>query len=238
VMTRKYLAFDIEIATEIPEGEPNWAAYRPLGISCAATFAGDASEPILWHGGRNADDPADRMSRDDAKRLLGHITAMASAGYTILTWNGLGFDFDVLAEEAGAVDECSRHALGHVDMMFHLFCTLGYGVALDRAARGMGLTGKPAGMTGAMVPGLWARGERRAVLDYVAQDARVSLELARECERCGVVRWIARSGKPMEVPLRSGWLTVREALELPLPDTSWMSNPWPRTKFTGWLSAR
>jgi hypothetical protein len=35
--------------------------------------------------------------------------------------------------------------------------------------------------------------------------------------------------------LPDGWLTVREALELPLPNTSWMDEPWPRERFTGWL---
>jgi hypothetical protein len=29
-------------------------------------------------------------------------------------------------------------------------------------------------------------------------------------------------------------LTVRECLELPLPDVSWMDEPWPREKFYGW----
>ena len=35
--------------------------------------------------------------------------------------------------------------------------------------------------------------------------------------------------------LPEGWLMVSEALELPLPDTSWMDSPWPREKFTGWM---
>ena len=30
-----------------------------------------------------------------------------------------------LAEESGMVDECRHLALGHVDMMFHVFCELG-----------------------------------------------------------------------------------------------------------------
>lgn len=35
-MTRKYLAFDIETAKDIPEADFNWRPSRPLGISCAA----------------------------------------------------------------------------------------------------------------------------------------------------------------------------------------------------------
>ncbi len=47
-----------------------------------------------------------------------------------------------------ACAECRTLTLGHVDMMFHVLCKLGYGVSLDAAARGMGLAGKPEGMNG------------------------------------------------------------------------------------------
>ena len=50
-MERKYLAFDIEIAQELPGGGGDWKAHRPLGITCAATLSGDAAEnePLLWY---------------------------------------------------------------------------------------------------------------------------------------------------------------------------------------------
>ena len=46
------------------------------------------------------------------------------------------------------------------------------------------------------------------------------MEGATACEACGEFRWVARSGKVRTLMLSEGWLTVREALELPLPDTS------------------
>ena len=237
-MKRKYLAFDIETAKQIPEGERDLKAYRPLGISCAATLASDADEPLLWHGLTDDGRPADQMTRQDAMNLVHHLATMVNDGYTILTWNGLGFDFDILAEESGMGEECQRLAcdLDHVDMMFHVFCTLGYPVALDRAAKGMGLAGKPEGMSGALAPHLWAKGKRQEVLDYVAQDARTTLELAQICGERGHLHWITRRGSIGKMALLSGWITVREALALPEPDTSWMSNPWPRSKFTDWRS--
>ena len=237
-MKRKYLAFDIETAKQIPEGERDLKAYRPLGISCAATLASDADEPLLWHGLTDDGRPADQMTQQDAMNLVHYLAMMVNDGYTILTWNGLGFDFDILAEESGMGEECQRLAcdLDHVDMMFHVFCTLGYPVALDRAAKGMGLAGKPEGMSGALAPHLWAKGKRQEVLDYVAQDARTTLELAQICEERGRLHWITRRGSIGKMALPSGWITVREALALPEPDTSWMSNPWSRSKFTAWLS--
>lgn len=46
------------------------------------------------------------------------------------------------------------------------------------------------------------------------------------------IRWVTRKGKRSSFELPSGWLTLEEASRLPLPDTSWMDQPWPRSKFT------
>ncbi len=231
--TRKYLAFDIETASTSKE---DWHSCRPLGISCAATLLGDSGELRLWHGGDRAN-PTDRMSREEAAALVRYLKDRTADGYTTVTWNGLGFDFDILAEESGMFSDCRRLAIAHVDMMFHAFCTLGHAVGMDAAARGMGVPGKLAGMTGASAPVLWAEGRRDEVLQYVAQDARTTLEVALKCESLGAMRWIARSGKLRSMGLPRGWLTVEEAGRLPEPDTSWMDEPWSRSRFTGWMQS-
>jgi len=46
-MARRYLAFDIETAKDIPGDDFNWRPHRPLGISCAATLASDSDQPRL-----------------------------------------------------------------------------------------------------------------------------------------------------------------------------------------------
>src|SRR5438309_1985401 len=146
-MKQRYLAFDIETAKDFPD-EDNWRPHRPLGISCAATLASDSDQMVLWYTKIKKDLPAEKMSKKDALELVQYLTQMAEKGYIILTWNGLTFDFDILAEESGAGEKCKTCALNHVDLMFHIFCTLGYPVGLDSAAQGMGLPGKPAGMSG------------------------------------------------------------------------------------------
>jgi hypothetical protein len=233
--TRKYLAFDIETAKVQSEDESDWRSCRPLGISCAATLFSGTDKLVLWHGGNDREHPADRMSQQDAAELVHYLTTQVENGYTIVAWNGVGFDFDILAEESGMLAECRRLAAEHVDMMFHILCQLGYGVGLDAAAKGMGLAGKTKGMSGALAPVLWAEGKRDEVLQYVAQDVKTTLDLATACEACDTFRWIARSGKLRSMALPDGWLTVKLALELPLPDTSWMDEPWPRATFTGWM---
>ena len=229
-MKRKYLAFDIETAKVMPEHEPNWRSCRPLGIACAATLLSDTDESVLWHGA-----VSDRLSQQDAANLVQYLKTKAGKGYTIATWNGVGFDFDILAEESGMLAECRELAMNHVDMMFHILCKKGFGVSLQAAAKGMGLAGKPEGMNGAMAPILWADGKREAVLDYVAQDVRTTAELVTQCEDCGRLRWIAKSGKLRTMALPDGWLTVEEAEQLPEPNTSWMTDPWEKAKFTAWL---
>ncbi len=234
-MARKYLAFDIETAKDVIGEDFNWRPQRPLGISCAAVFPGDRAEPIVRHGKKADGTPAARMTREDCKKLVQELGNYVSKGYTILTWNGLGFDFDILAEESGSCDDCKHLALNHVDMMFHIFCDRGFPVALDKAAQALSIPGKPAGMSGMLAPKLWAQGRYSEVLDYVAQDVRIALQVAVKCEDQRRFAWITRKGSSSAIKLDGGWLTVQDALRLPEPDTSWMGNPIPRRDFTEWL---
>jgi hypothetical protein len=232
----KYCAFDIEIAKELPEGETDWKAHRPLGISCAATMLSGADKPLTWYSSQD-DIPTYAMSQASCERLVLYLSACLRDGYIPLTWNGCGFDFDILAEESGMVEECKHLALNHVDMMFHFFCVKGFAIGLDAACKGMGLPGKPEGMHGALAPEMWAEGRFEEVLDYVGSDVENTLRLteAVEMER-GWISWETKRGKIADAHLGS-WLTTKEATVLPPPDTSWMDNPWPRSKFTGWIDA-
>jgi hypothetical protein len=230
----KFSAFDIETTKVMPEGVGDWSNYRPLGISCAATLTNEG-EITTWYGQSPDGGYAPEMSVVENRELVKHLQDQAAAGYTILTWNGLGFDFDILAEESGMVADCKELALGHIDMMFHVFCLKGYPLGLDKAAKGMGLVGKPAGMTGEMAPRMWAAGQFQEVLDYVQQDVKTLLELAHAIDVERQLRWLSNSGRPQSLSLPSGWLPAREAMKLPEPDTSWMSNPWSRSKFTRWM---
>ena len=232
---RRYLSFNIESAKVLPEDESDLKSHRPLGISCVATLLADSKELRLWYGGNDRMHPTDRMTRDEAADLVRYLEDKTREGYTLLTWNGVGFDLDILAEESHLLESCRRLATDHVDAMFQIVCQRGFGVSLDAAARGMGLPGKLEGMIGAKAPVLWAEGRREEVLWYVAQDVRTTLDVATACEALGVLRWVARSGKLRTMKLLEGWSTVSEALGLPLPNTFWMDEPWSRAEFTGWM---
>lgn len=233
--SRKYLAFDIETAKDVPGDFSQWRNHRPLGIICAATCAVDA-EPVLWYSTTPEASPAPQMTRRKARELVDYLARMTAQGYTVLTWNGASFDFDVLAEESGARTECQTCAQDHVDMMFHLVCWLGFGVKLDKAAQGFGLPGKAGGMSGGEAPKLWAAGQFDRVLAYVAQDVRLALQVAAESEKRQEFAWITAKGARNAKPLPEGWKTVREALQLPLPDTTWMTGKgMSREEFLAWM---
>ncbi|HUW58858.1 MAG TPA: ribonuclease H-like domain-containing protein [Planctomycetota bacterium] len=234
-MTRNYVAFDLEIAKELFDFEQEWRSNRPLGITCAAALPCDSKQVITWCGGKDDGSPADKMSLAEVKEVLRELWRFVENGYTLLTWNGLGFDFNILAEESGLHEVCKKLALDHVDMMFHVFRDRGYPVALDKAARGSGIPGKPRGMSGALAPRLWANGRHREVLEYVASDVSTTLRLALLCEGIRQLKWITRRGGTASMNLPHGWLTVRDALQLPDPDTSWMDDPIPQEEFTAWL---
>ena len=240
-----FVAFDLEISTDIPEGTDDWKNLRPVGISCAATLT-DAGELRLWHGTEQPDGRlADRMTPAECQALAMYLVDSAAWNVPILTFNGLGFDLDILQEECGpgpVRDFCHMMAYyDHIDIAFQMLCELGYMAGLDAAAKGMGLAGKPEGMHGDLAPRMWAQGraQQDRVLEYVAQDVRTTADLYRAVCRQRELRWTSRSGNSRRWPLTlhgDRLLTVRECLALPEPDTSWMSAPRPRSCFVGWLT--
>lgn len=234
----RYISFDLETSKITPDGD-DIQLHRPLGIACWAiavvkndgtigTVAGHG-EPLI-----TGKAPPPQMPRDKCQLLVRHLQATVGRGNTLLTHNGVGFDFDILAEESGMHAECAALAMNSVDTCFHIHCHKGFPVGLEAIAAGMGLQGKTEGMSGALAPQMWAEGEYDKVLEYVAQDARSTLEIALAIEQRGSLRWISKKGRinSLAVPR---WLTVTEALQLPEPDTSWMSEPMPRSRFVGWM---
>lgn len=236
-MTARFLAFDIEVAALIPDGESDWKQYRPLGITCAAwaqMYTDGMISAVTFYAGQG-DGYAPRMTKGECKALVFDLVRAVEQGHTLLTWNGLSFDFDILAEESGMHAECAELATNHVDMMFQIYCVKGFPLGLDAVSKGLGLSGKVEGMDGAKAPQLWADGKYEEVLAYVAQDVRSTLEVALAVEQRHGFSWIAKSGRRNHLAIER-WLTVAECLKLPEPDTSWMSDPLPRSKFVGWMA--
>jgi hypothetical protein len=235
-MTAKYVAFDIETAKDVPGTDFNWRPHRPLGITCIASMSSSCNEPRVWYGQGKMGAPLSQMSRCDVSEFVDYLDSLTKDSFTPLTWNGLSFDFDIIAEESNLWDQCKQLALLHVDMMFHIVCEKGFPVGLANAASGMGIQGKLRGVDGRDAPTLWLQGQHDTVIKYVSQDVRATLQLGIECETRRVFRWTTTRGGIGEMPLSQGWLPVKDAMRLPKPDTSWMSNPIQRESYAAWLN--
>lgn len=227
-----YVAFDIETSKLIPAG--GWQAGRPMGITCIALAWLDSKgevRTISFHG-----EPCQPMTGPEVADVVRKLQASERKGHTIIGWNSLAFDFPILADESGLYDECAMLALRHVDMMFNIFCRLGYPVGLDRVAKGLGLAGKSDGISGKDAPRLWAQGEIDLVLDYAEQDVRTTLEIALLADQRHGLQWSTAAGKPAHVVLES-WLPCYKAQRLPLPEIGNLKKQISRDEFTEWMEA-
>ncbi|MBN1305688.1 MAG: hypothetical protein JXA13_14720 [Anaerolineales bacterium] len=234
----KLAAFDIEISKILPANVTNFKEHAPLGISCAAAAFSDKPEVTFWQG-------VPKLNRSEAGQLVGELMQFVDEDYTLLTWNGCSFDFFVLGQESGLVEECGRLALNHIDLMLLVAFTKGHYLGLDKALAGAGLSGKLKTVTlsdgttikdmdGAKAPQLWAAGEHQAVLEYLQGDVSQLIKLADAIKRHKAIRWTSNSGRPQSVPAER-LLPVRECFNIPEPDVTWMSNPPARAQFVDWI---
>jgi hypothetical protein len=133
-----------------------------------------------------------------------------------------------------------------VDMMFQVLCERGHPLSLDAALKGAGLppkmdrvtlrSGESVQISGIEAPRFWQAGEYAAVAAYCAADAERTAALAAACQVSRRLGWTSQKGRPNEISLRTGWLTVEQCLALPVPDTSWMTRPMSRGDVLGWTT--
>lgn len=142
-------------------------------------------------------------------------------------------------------EECGEMAINHVDMMLLVTFTKGWFLGLDKALQGANISGKVhqvelangeilTNMDGGMAPDLWAKKEYDAVLTYLRGDVEQTLALAKVVQETKRIRWTSGRGKPQSASVPH-LMTVKECFDIPLPDTSWMSNPPQREDFVRWI---
>ncbi len=229
----RWMAFDIEIENvfESAPGE-DIDKYGPFDISVAA-MATDTGEVKHWFEKDATGQPGGHLSPIKAREMLEYLRAAQRAGVRVCAWNGLSFDLRWLGHAAGDFALAGEVALELYDPMFQFVAQRGFPVALANVAEGLGIEMKKL-MHGADAPKRWAAGEHQLVLDYVAGDCRITALVVERIEKQREIRWRTKKGTVSSEPMRT-LLTVREAMKLPLPDTSWMSEPLKREKFHAWL---
>ena len=138
-----FVAFDVEIAKPVPDG-PDILAHHP-GIACAAIAReGEERASILFDPSVSPElfGPETTMTREGALRILAALEEAVGRGDTLVTWNGAGFDFRLLADETNRHADCARLAMASVDMMFQVLCERGHPLSLDAALKGAALPPK------------------------------------------------------------------------------------------------
>jgi hypothetical protein len=239
--------FDIETVKQAPPGN---VVKEPLGITCIGlAIEGDAKGRV-WHPERTEDGDLDRKM--DVEHICSFIDFLwdftSEEGQELVSWNGLSFDFQVLAVETrdceGYFEKCVKLALTHIDAMFAFFQYKGYPLSLSAAAKGVGVGRKHQGIAGAEAPLLWRRGleQQKRVLAYVLQDAKLTVDVYRAMVNTGYLEWSSRSGRKQLwiLPERKGrpYLPKVEGIidSMTPPDNSWMDKPIFRESFHAWLS--
>jgi len=225
----KYIGWDIEIATDIPDGT-DWRQCRPLGITCASAVADDFTE--VWYAGKSENTYSPKMSVVEVQQMANFLKEK-SAEYKIVTWNGLSFDFDVMAEESQMKTECIELALNHMDIMYQFFCLKGFPVGISAVAEGCGIPGKVEGMHGDIAPLMWRNMEYERVIEYNIQDSKMALDIANYIETKKYLLWITRKAQTKLCRLDK-LMTVEECKPIVLPDQSWMTKPLSKEDYLKW----
>ena len=227
------VAFDIETANliDLAPGQDLDSA-GPLDISCAAAVT-DSGALRHWYMKDERGAPHGTLDASTAREMLAWLREQQLGGAKVCAWNGLSFDLRWIAHAAGDRKLAAEVALDLYDPMFQFVCQRGVPIGLASVGEALGI-GEKKLMSGADAPREWAQGDRRKVLDYVAGDCRITEAIVARIEELREVRWKTKKGTTS----REGFprlLKVRECLALPVPDTSWMSEPIPRSKFHAWL---
>ena len=231
--TGRRVSFDIEISNifELKPGE-DLDQYGPFDISCADA-ADDHDEVIHWTSLAPNGSYADHLDPATAHEMLAWLREEQLSGSRLFAWNGLSFDLRWIGVAAEDVDLAAEVALDLYDPMFQFFCQRGFPVGLAKVASGLGVEETKL-MNGADAPKQWADGNHELVLDYVAGDCRITEAVVARIEETGGVTWRTSRGTLSTEPMPK-LKQVRELLDAPEPDTSWMDAPLPRSKFTSWL---
>jgi hypothetical protein len=230
----RIVSFDIEISNvfDLRPGE-DINNHAPFDVAVAATQI-HGGEHRLWLSPDADGRPQVNLERRHAQELLEYLEQMQGSGHAVCAWNGLGFDLQWIARAANEVATASRIARAMYDPMFQFFKLKGFPVGLDAVAKGLGI-GMSKTMAAADAPREWRAGNHERVCDYVVGDARMTSEIVSAIIRRREMAWITQRGKRSTVPVPR-LRTVEECMRDAMPDQSWMSNPIPQEKFTGWLA--
>ncbi len=161
----------------------------------------------------------------------------------LVTFNGTGFDFAIMAENLpSAADRgrCAGLALSSYDLMLDFAASHGYMSSL--ASFASATLGEAKLMGGAEAAAMWgSAAERDAVVEYCEHDAALTGRLWEYGSAYGRLRRHTRAGKVRVWPLGpGGFRPARESLAAAADspaDVSWMEDPPDVASLGSWADA-
>ena len=217
------VSFDLESAHEFHDDMD----FKDLGISCAAIYAVEFEQPILFAAQDMFGFKEPEMSAENARDFAKELIRYASMGDTIVSFNGLHFDWKLLAaicDDSGLEKELKHLAIyNHIDYALNMVVDRGFIIGLNTAAHALGLSGKTKGMSGYLAPILWnperelteeelvevkalgvepgTKEARALCLRYVGQDAVTTTDVCRLLVEDKYLRWTSsRTGNLVKSP--------------------------------------
>jgi len=259
-----FIGFDLEsAANDFYEG----IDLLKLGISCAAICESGGGAATVFYDTDILGFTLPRVSQEYARLIADRLIDIAASGKIIITHNGLKFDFPLLDAICGDREysrQLKRVALEHhIDTGFSMVLDKSFMISLDTAAHALKLSGKTIGMHGSLAPILWnptrelseeeilhikelgvipgTRSAQSLCLQYVAQDARTSVDVYYALVKKKSIRWVSsRTGRLVRDPWRpeiinGRMLTVAESMQKTPPETPWWpGNPFDKDQMLSW----
>ena len=149
---------------------------------------------------------------------------------TVVTFNGTGFDFRMIAaqvEHNADKRKCAELALKSYDMMLDFAATNGYYASLNSFANAS-LGAQKTGDGGSAVSD-WENGDHQKVIDYCENDAILTYKVYKHGIDYGRLQRTTKSGTVQTWALeKSLFRSASSALTAHLrhpPNVSWMDNP-------------
>lgn len=239
-MVSNLMGYDIEVADWNDE-------MKNLGITVAGTHSldvvqGNEDRYVLWDG-------APKISKDLACSMVEDLLFFSKqADFRLITLNGAGFDFRILAEESGMYDACQELARDHIDLMLIVVALKGFRLGLDAISKGANVGGKLKEVTlnsgevitdmdGAKAPEMWAKGEYEAVRAYLKEDCRQTTLTGIALEQRGSIGWTSKKGRWNQFNVPVPLPTVQWCIDNPIDRPSWVSDYKHPEEYLEWLKS-
>ncbi len=214
-----HLFLDIELCDNIPDG---WDRDDPssLDIACICVLIIDDKQQentIVHHNEGKA------MTHEQIQVICDQVKNVCSQNGKFITWNGLGFDMQLLDKIDNTLKQLilSDH---HIDLMFHFTRKKGYMIGLNKVSQGFSIGEKT--MTGLDAVKLWAKGEFQKVLDYNINDVKLLKDIYYKVIETSKIKWLSGNHNICFLNVDTSQLSVGNSLNIPRPpnkDVSWMT---------------